>query len=214
MLTCKNLGKSFGLDNSTDRVNVLYDINLAINSNQTIALKGPSGSGKSTLLNLIAGLEKPSSGEICLSGININKLNINGLASFRNENIGDIIKIGDRSLKFDDVKFEDGPNYKSEMAIFTLSKNNNLIDTLKPEKRFYPVQQNQTTEAAILSEFFGDTYLVLGDGNKEIGWSVRLYYNPLVSWIWGGACLMALGGIISIFRNRKTKSNIIIRNTV
>ena len=100
------------------------------------------------------------------------------------------------------------------MAIFTLSKNNNLIDTLKPEKRFYPVQQNQTTEAAILSEFFGDTYLVLGDGNKEIGWSVRLYYNPLVSWIWGGACLMALGGITSIFRNRKTKSNIIIRNTV
>ena len=79
MLTCKNLSKSFGLDNSTDRVNVLYDINLAINSNQTIALKGPSGSGKSTLLNLIAGLEKPSSGEICLSGININKLNVNDL---------------------------------------------------------------------------------------------------------------------------------------
>ena len=92
MLTCKNLSKSFGLDNSTDRVNVLYDINLAINSNQTIALKGPSGSGKSTLLNLIAGLEKPSSGEICLSGININKLSVNGLASFRNENIGIIFQ--------------------------------------------------------------------------------------------------------------------------
>ena len=82
MLTCKNLGKSFGLDNSTDSVNVLYDINLAINS----------GSGKSTLLNLIAGLEKPSSGEICLSGININKLNVNELANFRNENIGIIFQ--------------------------------------------------------------------------------------------------------------------------
>jgi len=92
MLTCKNISKSFGLDSSTDRVNVLYDINLAINSNQTIALKGPSGSGKSTLLNLIAGLEKPSSGEICLSGININKLSVNGLASFRNENIGIIFQ--------------------------------------------------------------------------------------------------------------------------
>ena len=92
MLTCKNLGKSFGLDNSTDSVNVLYDINLVINSNQTIALKGPSGSGKSTLLNLIAGLEKPSSGEICLSGININKLNVNELANFRNENIGIIFQ--------------------------------------------------------------------------------------------------------------------------
>ncbi|MDB3972935.1 ABC transporter ATP-binding protein [Gammaproteobacteria bacterium] len=92
MLMCKNLGKSFGLDHSTDSVNVLYDINLAINSNQTIALKGPSGSGKSTLLNLIAGLEKPSSGEICLNGININKLNVNELANFRNENIGIIFQ--------------------------------------------------------------------------------------------------------------------------
>ena len=92
MLTCKNLRKYFGLNNSTDRVNVLYDINLAINSNQTIALKGPSGSGKSTLLNLIAGLEKPSSGEIYLSGININKLNVNELANFRNENIGIIFQ--------------------------------------------------------------------------------------------------------------------------
>ena len=92
MLTCKNISKSFGLDNSADRVNVLYDINLAINSNQTIALQGPSGSGKSTLLNLIAGLEKPSSGEICLSGININNLNVNELANFRNENIGIIFQ--------------------------------------------------------------------------------------------------------------------------
>ena len=66
MLICKNISKSFGLDNSANRVNVLYDINLAINSNQTIALQGPSGSGKSTLLNLIAGLDEPSSGEICL----------------------------------------------------------------------------------------------------------------------------------------------------
>jgi cytochrome c-type biogenesis protein CcmF len=49
----------------------------------------------------------------------------------------------------------------------------------------------------------GDTYLVLGDGNKEIGWSIRVYFNPLISWIWGGACLMALGGLVSILQNRK-----------
>ena len=92
MLTCKNISKSFSLDNSSNRVNVLYDINLAINSNQTIALQGPSGSGKSTLLNLIAGLDEPSSGEICLDDININKLSVNGLAEFRNENIGIIFQ--------------------------------------------------------------------------------------------------------------------------
>jgi ABC-type lipoprotein export system ATPase subunit len=92
MLTCKNISKSFGLANSIDRVNVLHDINLTIDFGQTIALKGPSGSGKSTLLNLIAGLEEPTSGEICLSKTNINKLSVNGLASFRNENIGIIFQ--------------------------------------------------------------------------------------------------------------------------
>jgi putative ABC transport system ATP-binding protein len=92
VLTCKNIGKSFDLDNSVDKINVLHDINLTIDFNQTIALKGPSGSGKSTLLNLIAGLEKPTSGEIYLDNTNINKLSINKLANFRNENIGIIFQ--------------------------------------------------------------------------------------------------------------------------
>jgi len=88
MLTCKNISKSFGLANSDDRTNVLYNIDLTIDFGETIALKGPSGSGKSTLLNLIAGLEEPTSGEIYLSKTNINKLGVNQLASFRNKNIG------------------------------------------------------------------------------------------------------------------------------
>jgi ABC-type lipoprotein export system ATPase subunit len=92
MLTCKNISKSFGLANSDDRTNVLYNIDLTIDFGETIALKGPSGSGKSTLLNLIAGLEEPTSGEIYLSKTNINKLGVNRLASFRNKNIGIIFQ--------------------------------------------------------------------------------------------------------------------------
>ena len=130
------------------------------------------------------------------------------------KNIGDIINIGDKSLKFENISLENGPNYQSEIATFTLLKDNKTIEILKPEKRFYPVQQNQTTEAAILSGFLGDTYLVLGDGNKEIGWSIRLYYNPLVSWIWGGACFMALGGLISILQNRKRQTKVMLGNKV
>jgi len=130
------------------------------------------------------------------------------------KNIGDIINIGDKSLKFENIKLENGPNYQSEIATFTLLKDNKTLEILKPEKRFYPVQQNQTTEAAILSDFLGDTYLVLGDGNKEIGWSIRLYYNPLVSWIWGGACFMALGGLISILQNRKRQPKVMLGNKV
>ena len=76
---------------------------------------------------------------------------------------------------------------------------------MKPEKRFYPIEKSQTTEAAILSNFWGDTYLVLGDGNKETGWSIRVYFNPLISWIWGGAGLMSLGGLVSILQSRTAR---------
>jgi len=88
MLKCKSINKYFNLNHSDDKAHVLDNINLNITDGQIVALKGPSGSGKSTLLNLIAGLDKPSYGEIILNNIDINKLDINKLSTFRNLNIG------------------------------------------------------------------------------------------------------------------------------
>ena len=121
------------------------------------------------------------------------------------KNIGDVFNVGNQSLEFKKIEMLDGPNYRSQTATFNLLNDGKIINKLKPEKRFYPTEKSQTTEAAILTSFLGDTYLVLGDGNKEIGWSIRVYFNPLVSWIWGGACLMALGGLVSILQNRKSR---------
>ena len=112
--------------------------------------------------------------------------------------VGDIINIGTKSLKFDKIENIDGPNYNSLMATFTLYENNKFISKLRPEKRFYTNEKSQTTEAAILSDFWGDTYLVLGEGDNKTGWSLRIYSNPLVSWIWAGAFFMAVGGILSV----------------
>jgi cytochrome c-type biogenesis protein CcmF len=51
----------------------------------------------------------------------------------------------------------------------------------------------------------GDVYAVLGDGDDDKGYTIRLYHKPLVSWIWGGAAIMVLGGAIAAFgRRRKT----------
>ena len=122
--------------------------------------------------------------------------------------VGDIISIGTKSLKFDKIENIDGPNYNSLMATFTLYENNKFVSKLRPEKRFYPNEKSQTTEAAILSSFWGDTYLVLGEGDNETGWSLRIYNNPLVSWIWGGACFMAVGGILSIIQNSSRFRNV------
>ena len=66
-----------------------------------------------------------------------------------------------------------------------------------------PVTQNFTTEASIHTNLFRDLYIVLGEGNSINGWVVRIYYNPLVMWIWIGAILIFLGGMVSLNTNIK-----------
>ena len=74
---------------------------------------------------------------------------------------------------------------------------------LHSEKRFFPVERMPTTEAGIDTGLFRDLYVVLGDPSPEAAAAtVRLYYNPLVLWIWGGAAIMALGGLISLTDRR------------
>jgi putative ABC transport system ATP-binding protein len=70
------------------RVVVLEDLDLTIDSGDFIALMGPSGSGKTTLLNLIGGLDQPTSGSITVAGRQLEKLKPKELAKWRAENIG------------------------------------------------------------------------------------------------------------------------------
>jgi len=88
MLVLKDLSKSFLIDQSKSRINVLNSLNLSIETGTTVALTGPSGSGKSTLLNLISGIDDVSSGSIIINDQMINDLNQNELCNFRNQNIG------------------------------------------------------------------------------------------------------------------------------
>jgi putative ABC transport system ATP-binding protein len=71
---------------------VLMDIDLDVGAGEYIALMGPSGSGKSTLLNLIAGIDKPSSGEIRVAGADIAQLSDADLALWRSTHVGFIFQ--------------------------------------------------------------------------------------------------------------------------
>ena len=73
-------------------ISVLADINLDVWMGDYVALMGPSGSGKSTLLNLIAGIDKPSSGEIRVVGVDIARLSDADLAAWRAVNVGFIFQ--------------------------------------------------------------------------------------------------------------------------
>ena len=71
---------------------VLVDIHLDVAEGDFVALMGPSGSGKSTLLNLVAGIDKPSSGEIRVAGVDIARLSEGDLAAWRATNVGFIFQ--------------------------------------------------------------------------------------------------------------------------
>ena len=71
---------------------VLVDINLEVFTGDFVALMGPSGSGKSTLLNLVAGIDKPSSGELRIAGVDIAQLADADLAAWRAANVGFIFQ--------------------------------------------------------------------------------------------------------------------------
>ncbi|MEA4986656.1 MAG: ABC transporter ATP-binding protein [Anaerovorax sp.] len=75
-----------------EKVIALNDVSLTINKGEIVCFLGTSGSGKSTFLNMVAGLEKPTRGEIYIGGIPIHKLNESNVTLFRQKNIGFIFQ--------------------------------------------------------------------------------------------------------------------------
>src|SRR5947209_8139019 len=69
-------------------VDALRGVSLDVSKGQLTAVMGPSGSGKSTLMHILAGLDKPTSGEVTIAGTSLSKLNDNELTKLRREHIG------------------------------------------------------------------------------------------------------------------------------
>jgi len=86
LISIHDLGKAY--QRGEQRVPVLEGVNLEIRAGEFVALMGPSGSGKTTLLNLIAGIDKPTSGRIEIGGIDIATLSEGDLADWRAANVG------------------------------------------------------------------------------------------------------------------------------
>ena len=119
-------------------------------------------------------------------------------------NIGDETMLKRYNIIFKDIKEIEGSNYVAIQGNFLINNNKkNIVTRLKPENRFYLVTKNFTTEAAIHTNLARDLYIVLGEGNPADGWVVKIFYNPLVIWIWIGAMIIFLGGIISMNANLK-----------
>ena len=117
-------------------------------------------------------------------------------------NLGDTVEAGGYQFKLDGLTPIKGPNYEATRGIFSVTRGGRTVTTLHPEKRFFTVQQMPMTEAAIDSGLTRDLYVSLGEPLPGGAWVVRVYHKPFVDWIWGGAFLMALGGVIALSDRR------------
>ncbi len=122
--------------------------------------------------------------------------------SFQLMTAGDSVRVAGYDYLFNGVREIQGPNYLAERGHFTVTRDGEPVAELWPEKRNYPVSQMPTTEAAIHTTWLADLYAVVGDADGNGGWSTRIYYNPLVPWIWLGSVVMALGGALSLSDRR------------
>ncbi|MEQ8347408.1 MAG: heme lyase CcmF/NrfE family subunit [Sneathiellaceae bacterium] len=117
---------------------------------------------------------------------------------------GESLAAGPVSYRLDRVGEIQGPNYTALSARMTAQWDDGSSVELAPEQRRYTDPPMETTEAAIRSALSADLYAVVGRP-PEAGaerFAVRVYHKPMVSWIWLGALVMALGGGISLSDRR------------
>ena len=115
---------------------------------------------------------------------------------------GDSIELKGYTFHFNSTRQVEGPNYQAEQAEVTITRGDELVATLHPQKRVYRVQRSPMTEAGIEVDWNRDLFVAMGEPLGDGAWSLRVQYKPLVRFIWLGALVMALGGFIAITDRR------------
>ncbi|MHA1107497.1 MAG: heme lyase CcmF/NrfE family subunit [Alphaproteobacteria bacterium] len=196
-----------------NRVLAAFGIVLAVwlIAGSAVELAGRIGLFRTSFANNLArarGLPRAAWGmAIAHASLGITVAGITAASAWQSENIllmkpGDVTEVAGYEFTFVGVKPIKGPNYAGTRGAFTVTRNGDVVAHLEPQKRNYPAEGSSTTEAAIRTTIGGDLYAVLGEEAADGAWSVRLYFNPLVAWIWLGAVFMAIGGVVSLTDRR------------
>ena len=109
---------------------------------------------------------------------------------------GDVVEVGPWAVRFDSVTPVAGPNWTALQATLYATRGGG-IETLQPQARYFTDPPTETTQSAILTTLTGQLYTVVG---KQVGdrWQLRLWWKPMVTLIWFGSALIAVGGILAL----------------
>jgi cytochrome c-type biogenesis protein CcmF len=138
------------------------------------------------------------------AGLGVTLMGVAGTSLWRSEALevlgpGDTMTVGPYTLRFDGVEQVQGPNFEASQAEIALMDGKRVVTVLKPQKRLYPAEGQEVADTAIRTTGLRDLYLALGDDRGHGRWTVRAYVSPLAPFIWLGALVMALGGLLSLW---------------
>ncbi len=139
-------------------------------------------------------------------GVGISLLGIVAEAGWSQERVvalkpGDRIAIADFDLSFKGLYDREGENWHDRLGRFEIRRGGLQVTTLEPAKRIYLGNQ-PTTEAGIATFGFGQLYISLGEPMPNGAISAHIYWKPLVTLIWIGGMVMAIGGALSLSDRR------------
>lgn len=143
IIEVKNLFKLYRVGDRV--VHALNGVNFSINEGEFCAIVGTSGSGKSTLLNMLAGLEKPTKGEVIINGEHMEKLKEDQLVSFRRDHVGFIFQSFHLIGTMNAVENVALPlSFRGEKKESRLKKADKMLDlvNLKKHKKHLPNQMS------------------------------------------------------------------------
>ncbi len=114
----------------------------------------------------------------------------------------DVVDLGRYEARLLGTSESRGPNYNETVASMDLREGGRTVATLHPSKRAFTTRQMTVAEAGIVTLWLGQVYVSLGDLHADGSLDARLFWKPLVSLIWAGALVMALGGLLSLSDRR------------
>ena len=115
---------------------------------------------------------------------------------------GESVTLEGYDFLFKSTRQVQGPNYDAVESEVVITRDGREVATLHPQKRVYRVQKSPMTESGIEVDWNRDLFVAMGDDLGAGAWSVRVQYKPMVRFIWLGALVMALGGLIAISDRR------------
>jgi len=136
---------------------------------------------------------------VLLLGLSMTGFGAETIASMR---VGSPVEVGPYEVTLDDVGQRGGPNYRDMVAHMTVRSGGVIVTTIEPARREFVARQMATTQAGIATLNFGQLYVSVADAATDGSVPTRLYWKPLVTLIWLGACCMALGGAVSLADRR------------